>query len=82
DLTPDLARAFDLEVSRGAVITQVEARSPAEHAGLRAGDVLVGLNRREVRSLDDLRSAAQATRGSALLLNIQRGSSAFFLMLQ
>jgi len=63
-------------------VTSLQARSPAARSGLREGDVLVGVNRREVSRLEDLRSAAQAIRGGALLLNIQRGSSAFFLMLQ
>ena len=66
----------------GIQVGSLEARSPAARSGLREGDVLVGLNRTEVRNLEDLRSAAQATRGRALLLNIQRGNSAFFLMLQ
>lgn len=62
-------------------IAAVQPRSAAARAGLREGDLVLSVNRREVGSLDELVAAAQASRG-ALLLNLQRGTSAFFLMLQ
>jgi serine protease DegQ len=62
-------------------VASLEPRSPAARGGLRAGDFIVGVNRREISRIDDLRNAAQGVRGG-LLLNVQRGSSAFFLMLQ
>jgi len=62
-------------------IAAVQPRSAAARAGLREGDVLLSVNRREVGNLDEFVAAAQAGRGT-LLLNLQRGTSAFFLMLQ
>jgi serine protease DegQ len=62
-------------------IAAVQPRSAAARAGLREGDVVLSVNRREVANLDELVAAAQAGRGT-LLLNLQRGTSAFFLMLQ
>jgi serine protease DegQ len=62
-------------------IAAVQPRSSAARAGLREGDVVLSVNRREIGQLDDLLAAAQAGRGT-LLLNLQRGTSAFFLMLQ
>ncbi len=41
DLTPELAEAFGLPESRGAVLSQVEADSPAARAGLECGDVVL-----------------------------------------
>jgi serine protease DegQ len=54
DVTPQLAEALDLDVDRGAVITQVEPDSAAEAAGLRAGDVITELNGNPVEGSSDL----------------------------
>jgi len=43
-LTPSVAAANGLDVSYGAYITEVTPRSPAADAGLRQGDVLVGID--------------------------------------
>ena len=40
-LTTDLAKSFGLESDKGALIASVEKDTPAEKAGLKAGDVIV-----------------------------------------
>ena len=40
-LTADLARSFGLESDKGALIASVEKDTPAEKAGLKAGDVIL-----------------------------------------
>ena len=57
DLTPDLAEALNLDIEHGAVVTRVEEGSPAEAAGLQAGDVIVAVNRAQVESSRELRNA-------------------------
>ena len=57
DLTPDLARAFNIPASQGAVIAQVSPRSAAARAGLREGDVVLNINGRPVRDGGALRNA-------------------------
>tara|TARA_R110001606_G_scaffold360158_9_gene512965 strand:+ start:15484 stop:16587 length:1104 start_codon:yes stop_codon:yes gene_type:complete len=44
DMNPNLAESFGLEEVHGGVVTEVVAGSPAQKAGLQAGDVLVGVN--------------------------------------
>lgn len=56
DLTPQLAQAFDIEISNGFIVTQIESASPADKAGLRVGDVIVSANSRKIRSSDDMRN--------------------------
>ena len=64
----------------GVVVTDVEAGSPAWHAGLRKGDIIVSANRKQIKSLTELANIIKGSR--TLLLNIQRGNMALFLYLQ
>jgi serine protease Do/serine protease DegQ len=49
DLTPDLVKAFALKSQHGAVVSRVEAGSPAEKAGLEPGDIILGINGQDVK---------------------------------
>ncbi|HEV2062837.1 MAG TPA: trypsin-like peptidase domain-containing protein [Solirubrobacteraceae bacterium] len=49
-VTPEL----NLRVERGAVIQDVAPLSPADRAGLRPGDIIVGMEGEEVRSTEDV----------------------------
>jgi serine protease Do len=52
-LTPELAHHFDLPGKRGVVVRGVEAGSPAAHAGVQRGDVLLSLDSRSLRSAEE-----------------------------
>ncbi|HFE53363.1 MAG TPA: PDZ domain-containing protein [Bacteroidetes bacterium] len=54
ELNPDLARYFKLKKPQGALITSVEPDSPAEEAGLKAGDVIVEIDGEKVETPDDV----------------------------
>jgi len=49
-----LARHFELGSDKGLMVVHVESGSPAERAGLREGDVVVGFDNGAVRGVDDL----------------------------
>jgi serine protease DegQ len=48
DITPQLAESFKLEQTQGALIAGVLKNSPAEHAGLKPGDILLRINDSEI----------------------------------
>ncbi len=48
DVTQDLADAFELEEPNGAIVGDVKDGSPADQAGLKRGDVIVGYNGKPV----------------------------------
>jgi serine protease Do/serine protease DegQ len=50
DLTPELVKAFNLKGQHGAVVSRVEAGSPAEKAGIEPGDIIVAVNGQEIRN--------------------------------
>ncbi|RMD61176.1 MAG: DegQ family serine endoprotease, partial [Alphaproteobacteria bacterium] len=56
DLTPEIADALKIPSKRGAIVTRVEPDSPAEAAGLKAGDVIVEVNGDPVVNASDLRN--------------------------
>ncbi|MBA8887878.1 Do/DeqQ family serine protease [Dokdonella fugitiva] len=73
DLTPDLARVLALDGAHGAVVTRVRANSPAETAGLRAGDVIITLNGKSVAGEQDLHNIEGLTApGAAVEVGVQR----------
>ena len=48
DITPELAESFKLAQVRGSLIAGVLRNSPADVAGIKAGDVLLAINDKEV----------------------------------
>ncbi len=66
--------------SKGVQILTVEQRSAAAQAGLRPGDVIVGVNRQPVESVAEFRKLA-AQKDSQILLQVQRGQNMFFVVL-
>lgn len=74
ELTHDIAESLNLDDVEGALIAGVENGGPAERAGLRAGDVVVAIDGRPVRSGTDLRNQIGLVRlGSAVKLDVVRG---------
>ena len=73
DLTPDLARAFDIPANQGAVIAQVSPGSAAARAGLKEGDVVMSVNGKPIRDGGALRNAIGLLEvGEAVQLDILR----------
>ncbi len=56
NLDPELAAAFGLSGRSGAVLVTILPDSPAQRAGLRAGDVVTKVNGKQVRDAADLRN--------------------------
>jgi S1-C subfamily serine protease len=49
-----VVRFYNLPVESGVLVVSVEQGSPAEKAGLRDGDLIIGFGERPVSSVDDL----------------------------
>ena len=58
----DLARSFNLEQPRGALVADVSSDSPAAKAGLKAGDVIVAYAGKPVNDSADLPPLVGATK--------------------
>jgi S1-C subfamily serine protease len=49
-----LVRFYGLAVESGILVASIEPSSPAQHAGLRDGDLIVGYNDQPIAGIDDL----------------------------
>lgn len=56
DINADLQEALNLTVREGALINSVSEDSPADRAGLKAGDVVVGFNGEMILDASDIRN--------------------------
>ncbi len=61
NITPQLAEAMDLSVNEGALISDILSDSPAEDAGLEAGDVVIEFNGKKIENSSQLRNMVAAT---------------------
>ncbi|MCT8590394.1 Do family serine endopeptidase [Glaesserella parasuis] len=61
ELNADLAKAFDVNAQQGAFVSEVIPESAAAKAGLKAGDVITGLNGQKIRSFAELRAKVATT---------------------
>lgn len=73
NLTPELARAFGLDMYQGVVISQVVDDSAADKAGLKAGDVVSEINDVTVKSASSMRNMVGLMRvGSKMDITVIR----------
>lgn len=73
DLTPDLAKAFGLKDTRGAVVTRVLPKSPADKAGVQPEDVILEANGKPVEGFLQLRNVVGLLRvGDKVNLKVLR----------
>ena len=65
EVTRDIATSFGLDRARGALVNSVEKGSPADKAGVEAGDIIVKFDGKPVESQSDLPRIVGATRPGA-----------------
>ena len=71
---------YNLESKSGVIITQTAPDSPADRAGLRAGDLILKVDGRKVDGVETLRKAAKGK--NRLLVWIERAGEYYFVTLR
>lgn len=90
-LTPELKEninsnpnaGFKVEADQGVLIAQVVRNSPADRAGLRAGDIILGIEGKSVTDGRDVQKAVQKTEvGGSLEIELRRNQKNIDIQVQ
>ncbi|HCT7898931.1 TPA: serine endoprotease DegQ [Enterobacter cloacae] len=65
EMSADIAKAFNINVQRGAFVSEVLPNSGSAKAGIKSGDVIVSLNDKPLSSFAELRSRIATTEPGA-----------------
>ena len=77
----ELTNTTDGDPIAGVKVTNIEKGSAAEAYQLQKGDIIIGVNRKRVKNLADLRALLEK-KSSVLALNIQRGDRTIYLVVR
>lgn len=76
DLTDELREHFGAPKDAGLLVSSVEDGSPAEKAGIRVGDIIVGIDGKDVESSGDLRRGLREKKeGDTVRVEVLRGKA-------
>ena len=83
EINPRLQSQFGIKDRKGVVVVEVASGSPADVAGLQAGDVIKELNRKAIGNLSDYEKAvAKIQKGKTILLLIKRGGQTMYVTIE
>ena len=72
-VTQELADSFGLKKAQGALVSAVEAKSPADKAGVKTGDIILAVDGRAIENSIDLpRMIGESRPGTAVTLKVWR----------
>ncbi len=71
-LTPQLGEYFGVKNGEGVLVRSVEKGSPADKAGMKAGDIIIRVDKSRIADRNDWRSAMRGQRGGKVTFGIIR----------
>ncbi len=82
EITPEIARRFGLSENSGLVVVEVENNSPAEEATIRRGDIILEVDQKPIKTLQDYQEKIQQyQKGDTILFLVKRMDSTIYLTL-
>ncbi len=80
DITPQVARHFEIENRKGVVVTAIEAGSPADDAGFQEGDIIRQVNRKPLKDAAEFRNLSGKVKDEkTVLFLVERGDARIFI---
>jgi serine protease Do len=72
-LSPELAKAMNIQRTNGAVVADVKPNSPADKAGIKSGDVVVQFDNKPIENYNTLKLlVAESTPGKSVPVQVDR----------
>lgn len=65
DLDQDLAKYFKVSPDQGALVSEIEANGPADHASIKIGDIIISYGDKKVGSAGHLKALVAETKSSS-----------------
>lgn len=85
ELTKELADKYDYSLQeKGVIIVKVDEGSIADEGGLKEGDLILEIDRKEIKTIRDFQNALSQSdkeKNSEILFLIRRGNSTIYLVL-
>lgn len=73
DMNPTLASYYNLATDNGALVIQINEGSPADYAGISPGDIIIGIEGRKIKGMEDVRNIIWKRKvGEKIKVKIQR----------
>ena len=83
NLSKEIAESLGLSEPYGVIVTDVLPNSPAENAGFERGDVIVEVNRKVVRDVDEFKvQIEKALEKKVVLFLVKRGRATIYIALK
>jgi serine protease Do len=83
DIRPRWQREFGIKDRTGVVVVDVAPNSPADDAGMQAGDIIKEVDRKPVKNVKDYESIMQTwKKGKSVLFLIKRGGQTLYVSIE
>jgi serine protease Do len=83
DITRDIAEQYNIKEKEGVVVTDVVPGSMADMAGIQVGDLIVEVNRKQVKNSKEFhKELLKVSKGKSVLFLIKRGNSTIYVALR
>ncbi len=83
EINPELRQRFGITEKKGVVVVDVDRFSPAYEAGIRKGDIILEIDQKPVKDLNDyVKMINKYKKGDTILFLIKRGGNTIYLTLK
>jgi len=83
NVTPEIARKLHLDKTTGVIVTGVDEGSISESAGIQAEDVILELNNKPIKNIEDFKSTVnKLKKGDKIYLKIYRNGLIMYVRFQ